>query len=169
MTCIFPWPKTCYHAYNNWFNNFVVALTLSSLHWDPQPEQTGAPGTPQTSPTAPEHETGATVPENSPSIARKSDSSMASYTLVRLSLKSAGKGVKHTWGCWGLRPTAPPAGTGGPGSRERGALEGPVSRARRAAAPGRAAACPAASPPAPPLRGPLGAWQSGRGRSAQPA
>lgn len=30
-------------------------------------------------------------------MARKSDSSMASYTLFRLSLKSAGKGLKHTW------------------------------------------------------------------------
>lgn len=67
-------------------------------------QQTHAPGTAQ---ILPEH---ATVPENSPSMARKSASSMASQTLLRLSLKSARKKSNHAWAARGPRPPAAPQG-----------------------------------------------------------
>lgn len=63
--------------------------------------------TPDTAQILPEH---ATVPENSPSMARKSASSMASQTLLRLSLKSAGKKSNHAWAARGPRTPAAPQG-----------------------------------------------------------
>lgn len=87
----------------------------------------------------------AAVPENSPSMARKSASSTASYTLLRLSLKSAARG-KSTPEATGrgrpprsarVQPSFPPAAQAGPQAREQRGR--PASLRRRpepAAGPG---------------------------------
>lgn len=78
----------------------------------------------------------AAVPENSPSMARKSASSIASYTLLRLSLKSAVRG-KSTPEATGLRrPPRPPAFPPAARGRPRGARE-KRRRPEIAASPGR--------------------------------
>lgn len=137
------------------------------------------PGPVRGLPTFRKHKTGATVPENSPSMARKSDSSMASYTLFRLSLKSVGKGVKHTWDSSRLpTPARRSAGSsGGPTlraserarGRRRGRSRSPPPRgppAQRALSPGARAEARA---PQRRSERPLRPCRSGWGRSPPPA